>query len=509
MPRWSDEPVTFDRFDTLHSAKSKLASAASGQPVVILAPSCRIARNVLLYRLLARTSQELGGPIAVVARSSYWRKLAREHGLRAFPSVGALERSARRTAGSIAESLADALYSSLTPSFSRQGWVILIALLLVAGTAAYLFLPVMNVTIQTPVEQISQDVVAKVDASVSSLDVSSSLIPGRVIEYRFTVSDTVTTTGEKNVGKDRAKGEVTVINSTPSLITIPAGTVLSTGSGQKFSTSTAVAVGSFQQSSGAFSLTPQPTPRPGATPTAGSATAAGTTMRVPVVAVEAGEKGNVPALAISNFEADSFRGLTVFNEQALTGGTDQKSKVASADDRSRLREAIFQRAQSQALAELQARVRQSESLIPPSMQVRVEKEDYDKNVDEEGDKLNGTLSVVATAIGFSNTDLNTLVERQWRDSVPKGYRALPAALAINPPEILQGGSQTASLKVRAAGRAERVLEADSLSQALRGLSVQDAKEKLSQLESPLRLVKLEMWPGWAGRAFRVEVQTTQ
>jgi len=227
-----------------------------------------------------------------------------------------------------------------------------------------------------------------------------------------------------------------------------------------------------------------------------------------VVALEPGTKGNVPAQAISRFESDSLKALTVINEQPTTGGTDAKAKVASAEDRSRLKEALFQRAQSQALSELQVRIRQSESLIPHSMQVRIEREDYDRNLDEEADKLKGSLSVVATAMAFANADLNTLVEKQWKTSVPKGFRATQAALSIAPPEITQSTAQQASLRVRVSGKAERVFEADDLSQALRGLSAQDARARLNQQES-VKLLKLELWPDWAPRALRVEVQTVQ
>lgn len=227
-----------------------------------------------------------------------------------------------------------------------------------------------------------------------------------------------------------------------------------------------------------------------------------------MAALEPGTKGNVPAQSISRFESDSLRNLTVINEQPTTGGTDATAKVASAEDRSRLKEALFQRAQSLALSELQVRVRQSESLIPHSMQVRIEREDYDRNLDEEADKLKGTISVVATALSFSNADMNTLVEKQWKASIPKGFRATQAALGINPPEVMQSTAQSASLRVKVTGKAERVFEADDLSQALRGLSTQDVRAKLAQQDS-VKLVKLELWPDWAPRAFRVEVQTVQ
>lgn len=517
MPRWADDPVTFDKSDTLHSAKGKLDASGPGSPVVVFAPNCRLADSVLTYRLLARTSQQLGAPIAVVTQNPYWRKLAREHGLKAFASVGALGRSGRHSAVAVTENLVDTFFSYISPSVSRQGWIILVVLLLTVAAALYTFVPVMTVTIATPVEQINQDFQVRVDASITSLDVSSSVIPGRIIEYRFPVSDTISTTGEKAVGKDKSKGEVTVINGTTSLVVIPAGTVLSTSTGEKFTTTSAVVLGSPQQRSSVVQPTPSPlfgapptvAPQVGPSPTAVAGIIAGPTAKIPVLAVDAGAKGNVPALAISKFDSDTFSGVTVLNEQPLTGGTDTKAKVASADDRSRLKDALFQKAQSQALSELQVRVRQSESLIPHSMQVRIEQENYDKNVDDVADKLNGSISVDATAIAFNNADLNMLVEQQWKDSVPKGFHATNAQLDINPPEVLQAGSQTASLKVTVGGKAERVLEADSLSQTLRGLSVRDATARLSQLQSPLRLVKLQIWPSWAGRAFRIDVQTVQ
>jgi hypothetical protein len=92
--------------------------------------------------------------------------------------------------------------------------------------------------------------------------------------------------------------------------------------------------------------------------------------------------------------------------------------------------------------------------------------------------------------------------------VPKGFKPVDSPLTINPPEVTQAGSQQASLKVRTVGKAGRVFEADDLTQALRGLSEKDARARLAQ-QADLKLVGLEMWPGWAAKAYRVEVQTVQ
>lgn len=503
MPGWAEEPVTLDKSDTLHSAKGKLDNSAKGRPVVILASDCRLADNVLTYRLLARTSERFSAPIAVVTGNPYWRKLAREHGLRAYPSLDSLSRARRQSAISVPESIADALFSTVVPVFSPQGWIITGVLVLMVLAGAYFLLPVMKVAILTATEDFRHEVNGRADVSVPAGGAGTA-IPARVLEHRFTISDTIPTTGEKNVGKERAKGEVTFLNGTLNLVNVPAGTVLSTATGQKFTTVSAVSVGAAAPGS-LTAPAGSPTPPPEAQPTV----AAGAPVRVQVIAVEPGAKGNVPALAISKFESDTFRSLTVFNEHALAGGTEARGKVGSVEDRAKLKEQLLQKTQSQALTELRLRARQSESLVPHSLQVQVEREDYDKGLDEEAEQLKGTVSVVATAIAFSNQELNTMVEREWKRAVPKGYRPVSTQLNINPPEVLDAASQSASLRIRVLGRIERVVEVDELSGSLRGMSVQDAKARLAKLESPLKLMKLDVWPGWAGRAYRVEIQTVR
>ena len=497
MSRWGIEPVSIDRSDTLQSALGKLATAKGSTPIVVLDSGCRVADSVVLYRLLARKSREFGLPIAVITSNPSWRRLAREHGLYAFASLGALKRARSRSPVAWLENLADSLVFSWRPALSVQGWVILGILSLVLGLLIYLFVPLLTVTVQMPVETFDREFVVHVDAGLASVDASSATIPGRTIDHRFAVSDFVDTTGEKSVGKSVAKGEVTVINGNPAVVMLPAGTILSTASGLRFRTTAPANLSAFAQP------TIGPQPLDGAQP----ATSVPGVVKVPVEATDPGAAGNVPALAIGRVEGDQYRGVTVFNEQPLSGGSDTKARTASADDRSRLKEALFQKAQSQSLSELTVRVRQSESLIPHSMQVRIESEEYDRAVGDEGERLNGTMYVVASGIAFANQELNGVVEQEWRKSVPKGYRPLPSLPELSPPEIVEAGARTATLRVRLKGKAEPMVEVERLAETLRGLSVQDARSKLAAEGGAVKLVKLEIWPGWADRAMRVEVRT--
>lgn len=495
MPRWGMDPVTLDRSDTLQSALGKLETSENNVPIVVLASGCRIGDSVLLYRLLARASRRFGLPVAVVASNPYWRRLAREHGLYAFGSLGALKRARGRSPISWLENLADSLFFSMRPTISRQGWVGLGMLSLLVGFLAYLFVPLLTVTVRTPVETLHREVKVRVDVGLSSVDPTAAAIPGKVMEHRFSVSDFVESTGDKKVGKSRARGEVTVVSSDPTVVALPAGTILMTATGLRFKTTAPANLAAVAQPAG-------PSPSGAAQPVSASTG----TVKVPVEAVESGEIGNVPALAISRVEGDSYRNVTVFNERALAGGSDSKARTISTDDRSRLKEALFQKAQSQSLSELTVRVRQSESLIPHSLQVRIEGEEYDKGIDDEGDRLKGTAFVVASGIVFANQEFNSLVEREWKKSVPKEYRPLPNPLDLSPPEVIEASARTATLRVKLAGRAEAALETDRLAEMLRGLSAQEAREKLATMQGPLRLVKAEIWPNWAPRALRVEVR---
>jgi hypothetical protein len=510
MPRWGDHPVTFDESDTLHSAMSKLEGSEDDAPVVVIAPRCYVADNVLLYRLLSRSSERLRAPIAVVSQNPLWRKLAREHGLHAFPSMGSLRRSRRRSAVSLSESFVDSIYSSLLPSLAGHGRALVLALVVLLGLVAgggYLLLPVMTVVVETPVENFTADVRVRVDASINNPDRNSAIIPGRLLQHRFTTSDFIDVSGTKTVGKDRAKGEATIINSSTASIDLPRGTVLVASTGQKFATTEAVRVGAFSSPAGP---TPEPTPAP---PQPGRPTPApqvsGVIVKVPIEAVEPGKDGNVPALAIARFESGALSGLTVFNEGPLAAGSDSSASTVSAEDRNRLKESLFQRAQAQSLSELQVRLRVSESLIPHSMQVSIEREEYDKELGEETKQLRGTVHVLATGVSFANPDLNAFVQSAWQGMVPRGYEPIAGGFQISPPEVVDAAPRIAELRVRVTGRVERVLESDGLAHSLRGLTVREASEKLSQLSLPLRTVRIELWPDWAVRAYRVDIKGTQ
>jgi hypothetical protein len=496
MPRWGDEPVTLDKGDNLYSALAKLESPGDGLPVVVIASGCRIAESVVTYRLLARASKRIGAPVAVVTSKPHWRRLAREQGLHAYSSLAALRRARTRSVFSWPERLADALLSSLHPAISRQSWPIAAALLLILGAACFFVVPVMDVTLKAPLETVGRDVSVKVDVGSAVADSVSPTIPGRMIEHRFTVTDYVETTGQKDVGREKAKGEVVLSNSGPIAVSVPAGTLVTTASGIRFGTAAAVTVRSS-------------TPSVGATATPGTGQPQPTTTRVNVVALEAGIQGNVPARAIVRVEGDAFRTLSVVNDLPLSGGTGAKARTASAEDGARLKELLFQKAQSQSLSELNLRVKQSESLIPHSMQVTIETEEHDRAQDEEGDRIKGTAYVLAGAMCFANQDLNTVVEREWKKSPPKGYSPVQGALQLSPPEVLDAGARTATLRVMANGKAEPVVDNARLTDMVRGLPVAEARSRLATVDGAYKLVGVAVWPAWAPRAFRVEVHTVQ
>lgn len=506
MPRWAEETLTLDKRDNLRTVLAKVQVAEGGAPVILLSPSCKVADNPLTYRLLARASEGIASPIAVVSSNPRWRQLAREHGLHAYASLGALRRSGSQPSLFAVTDSVDSFFASLLPSIHGH-WiaavVVAVLVLAIGGTAAYFGLPVMRVTVQAPVETVSREVTVSVDSSVRSVDQEAKLIPGRSVEHRFAISDFVETTGQKAVGKEPARGEVAITNNGLLPVTLPAASVLVTASGQRFKTLAAVTVPALRRTA-----TPAPMPSsPSSTPAAQSV--ADTTAKVGVQAVDPGEKGNVAARAINRLENQALRDLTVTNERPLAGGVDGKTKTVSAEDRARLKESLFQRAQSQSLSELTVRVRQSESLIPHSMQVRIEKEEYDKAQDEESDRLKGTIQISATGMTFANQDFNGFAEAEWKRSMGKSYRVLPGVIDFSPPVVMEATGRAASLKSKVSGRAERVVEMDKLTQGLSGLTAQQARANLAQADVQLKLMKVEIWPDWASKAYRVEVVTVQ
>ena len=144
----------------------------------------------------------------------------------------------------------------------------------------------------------------------------------------------IATTGREFEPSTKATGDVVFVNRTGSEVAIPAGTVVSTATGDN--------VGFITTSDGKVA--------PG-----------GRAYDLPIEAQLPGVDGNVPAGMITDVEGSLALYLVVSNESDTTGGNSSEVAVVTDDDKSRLQAQLFEELKQQAFNKL------TENLAPGSI----------------------------------------------------------------------------------------------------------------------------------------------
>ena len=474
-PARSQELIFLDIDDDLGTVRAKLESSPADEIFLVVPRRAATLRTPLEYRILARMAHELSTDVTIVSGDANRRYLARQEGFRTRRSY----RGVRH--------LAEAAGAPRSWSIGLPDWVPLpsITALLVLGALAALLaavvlvaLPIMRVTVTPSSEMVQRDLEIVVDASQRTADPSRGVLPGEALQYRFEVSGSVPTSGERNVGSDPARGEVVFANNTGNAITLPARAPIVARNGVRFLTDSEVRVPPYNYST-----------------------------RAGVTAEQKGTAGNIPANQIANVDPP-IPGLTVSNPRPMTGGADRPGKVVAPDDQAKLKEQLLQRAREQAMAEFQARGGAAKSVPADTLQIRVENENYQPAVEAEAVQLSGSMGVSATALAWENQALNTLVQRMILGGFGPEYELPLNLLRLPPPEVLDVQGQRLKVRVRAEATVVRSVDPDPIEDRLRGKSHGEARATLESLPGLAGTPRVEISPSWAPRAYRIEVQVS-
>jgi hypothetical protein len=195
----------------------------------------------------------------------------------------------------------------------------------------------------------------------------------------------------------------------------------------------------------------------------------------------------------------------VFNERPTAGGADDEYAQTAERDYIVLREGLREQAQAQAWQHLAALARDEFTVVAESMKVDIERETFAPGLRVATAEVTGRLSAQVTALAFSNAALNRLAEAAWAASLPAGFRPLGGAPEMTVPEYLGMDAGGPVYRVGVRGRIARVMDAGLLAERLRGATVAEARAALVAREGLGDPVDVEIWPGWAPRAFRLQV----
>ena len=489
--------ITLESHDDLISVRDRLSWAKTPRILLVWPKYEKVTLRQVDLKVLQRHASSLGAQLGLVTRQRRVREDAESLGIPVFESTGQAQRVAwpkarrkRLPRHAPVKNLREqrnqlpALEEAwrAIPAVRVAAFVVgvLAVLVLVA-----LFIPRASVTL-TPISK-TQNVALPVIASPS---VESVFITGSVPlrEKRVIVEgeQTVIVTGEGVIPQSKAKGVVEFRNLTQQAVTIPAGTVVQSGSARFVTTE-----------DGALDA------------------GVGKKLDVAIEAVEGGIAGNVDAETINVIEGRLGLSLSVTNPGPVTGGRELPSVQASDDDRARVKESLMKMLEDDAREKFVDEIGAGDMLFEETMTVsQILSEEYDLPPGAAGTKLTLAMRAEYSVQYADVSDLTELAALAMNASLPEGFRAAPASDSlttkpITTPFINEDGS------VRWTMRVERQIlqqvNSAQVTQLIQGRSLKSAQslldENLPLANAPVIKLSPSWWQWIPILPFRIEVVT--
>lgn len=269
-------------------------------------------------------------------------------------------------------------------------FVALVALLL--GVFARFVLPAATITLRPGVAPVSvvSSLVANPDLEQS--DLQSGQIKGRLIESIIEEVGSATTTGSLQKPTLLASGQVTFSNLGTAAVRVPAGTIVSTGTGTPVS---------FRTTSDAE--------LPGGV---------GQRVNVFVEALEPGIDGNVRANTITNIDGPLRFRARVSNPNGTGGGGSELVRAVTQEDKDRLLAETVARAEARAAETLRTELQAGEWLPDESVQTVVIAQAFDQYNDDEADQVTLTVRLLAQGVAVNEAEARDVLQSAVQAQIP-------------------------------------------------------------------------------------------
>lgn len=284
-------------------------------------------------------------------------------------------------------------------------------------------------------------------STTSSFD--NNVIKGEFISVTEDGTTSAEATGKKETG-DKAKGTVTIFNSSTQTKTYPAKTKITSSNDLIFVTLGAVTVASRSGD---------------VPPTAG-------TNKVNVEAEKFGTEYNLPSN--TKFPAISQDSdIAAKNDNPFSGGTKKDIMVFSKDDAQKLRDNLIKDLEEKAKAEIQVKS-EGREILPEFITAELTKENFDKDIDEEAKTVILTGTVSYQTIAYDKNEFQEYLKKVFGDDV----NAKNVELSFTDITV-KGNDVLATLKAKA--KIYPKISTDELGKKISGKSFTQAENEIMSL----------------------------
>ena len=300
------------------------------------------------------------------------------------------------------------------------------------------------------------------------LDAAAGIVPAQALSVQVAGDARTPTTGRSDEPAGKAKGRVVFINRTGREITVPAGTVLSTATGNnvQFATTTEAAL-----------------------PPNGRGTAS-------AEALDAGPAGNARAGTVTRVEGPLGLSLLVANEANFSGGSTAKKGVVTEDDKVRLQAQLLEELKRQALERLDERTG-GKSFIPrESVSFLTLSPTFTPFVGEVSPDLYLSMSVQAVGLAADSAAADRVALTRLQDAMPPGTRLISDTIRFSPGPVRLEDPKTLALSLTGEGTLLREIDAGAVRSAVLGLQPEEASRVLAERFALARPPEIHLGPDW-------------
>lgn len=477
--------LTIDPDEEVGQIQARLARARSRQVYLHLPKANKTLRNRLPLMLLRRTADDMGLNLTIVTHDSATRTMASHVGLRTSWRLDGDRRAATYDQGRPVASPAlrpgpstssggtsGQVSNRQSPILSWSSLVLAVLLLALGMAAAILVLPHATVVITPLTVPLETMVELVADPSLTVVDVAGRRMPARRLDVTLERELREPTSARIDVPDAPARGTVVFVNQSEAEVVIPAGSIVSSsGAGVAFRTQESATV-------------PPP---------------AGTTARVAVEAVEPGIGGNLLAYSVTVLDPGLGLPVAVVNDQPMSGGTVRRVGLVTQEEHTRIRDTLVERTRQEALQALQVQVRDGETLVDDSIDVRVIDESFSEEAEAVADVIAVHLKVRASGTAVQFDQARQVVEEVLRQQIPPGQMVLADTLITEAGPVLGVEQELVRLRARATATARSRIAEHDIKNTVRGRPLAEAS-LLLQERFPLTAPPIiHLSRGWRSR----------
>jgi len=357
-------------------------------------------------------------------------------------------------------------------------------LLIGLGIGFWWVVPKADVVININSEMLVKNVDITASAKAEKVSESNKEIPAVLLEAVRKLSDSIQTSGEKEVG-EKAKGTVKIYNKTSGKKTFSKGTklILITADTEELNYYTLEDVVVEER---------QELPK-------------GITYGFSEVGVEAENFGAVYNIKEDQkFYVDDHKtsDFLAQNEKEFLGGSSKKVHAVSEKDKEALKQTLEEKLKLSAKTDLELKLVGEQKIAENSIGFEIFDEVFDKNVDDEADKLNLSLQGRTYTLAYYQNDLEQIVKSVLERSVPEQYAFSDAETRFEIGNVLASKPMPLSkdkleLLVKVRSFVVPKISAEEVRDNIANVRVPAAKEYLDSLKN-VTSYELTVWPRLPG-----------